>query len=430
MVERLMNTLKKIPFEAYVVGGAVRDAWLGIEPKDIDICSPLDVIEMKVIAQKNAIPWYITTELYDMMVLIIDGEHIECTQFRKDIKTDGRHATTIATRHLIDDLARRDFTMNAMAIDTDGNRIDPFNGNCDLGNGIIACVGDPARRFTEDRLRIIRGLRFQARFGFDIAPRTAKAMQNMAATVFDSVSVERVVMEIEKAFSYSGEAAANFLNNLWSYGILDHILPEMTHMHLLNHNPEYHSNNALFHTFDAVRAAEPRYRWHALLHDIGKPSAAVMDDVNTYYHFYEHEVVGAKMIPEIAERLKLSNELRDSIIATTRYHMQPMFAKSPHAIRRFQANAGTYLEDIKQVHIADSGDRREPNLLAFLPQPEVVLHEHIVTGLDLLYYWRIHNIEGADRGKMMQIGLDYQIDEGITDKDEIYTHIIKTWEAS
>ena len=366
MFEPILTTLARLEFlgERAAVGGCVRDVLLGLTPHDIDVATPMhpgEVIRRADAAGVRALP----TGLAHGTVTLLLGEPVEVTTYRRDVSTDGRYATVRFADTLGEDLARRDFTINALAIDPTGQLIDPFGGADDLSARRLKAVGNPDERFAEDYLRVVRGLRFSARFGLELEGATERALFRAAPGVRAHVSVERVVGEITKAFFHDG--AGQFIRELYRCGVLQAFIREFSSFHELAQHPEYHpEGNVLEHTAQVVDHAPAAYRWHALLHDIGKGATAERSPHGPWYSFIRHEQVGAELIPGIAARLKLPRVLTASIEATTRLHMQPLqlWRNSPEtstrAVRRLQSAAGVHLKALAAVCRADRMGRSGP----------------------------------------------------------------------
>ena len=367
MFDLILQTLAKLTFigERHAVGGCVRDALMGLAPHDIDVATPLhpeEVMRRAIAAGIRVVP---TGLAHGTVTLLLDGEAVEVTTYRRDVSTDGRHATVAFAETLEEDLARRDFTLNAVAVDPTGQLIDPFGGIADLKARRLRALGNPDERFAEDYLRVVRGVRFCSRFGFTAEPATATALNEAAPEVARHVSVEHVVDEFDKAFAHAG--AGRFIRELYRVGVLQAFIPEFTGFDELAQHPEHHpEGNVLEHTCLVVQQAPAAYRWHALLHDIGKRATAQRSPHGPWYSFKGHEHVGAKMIAGIAARLKLSNALTEALETTTRLHMQPLHLwkgstePSRRAVRRLQSTAGVHLKALEAVCRADRMGRTGP----------------------------------------------------------------------
>jgi tRNA nucleotidyltransferase/poly(A) polymerase len=228
--ESLSDLFKSANAKLYAVGGCVRDALLGKTPKDIDLCTNLTPSEVIDLCSKNNLRVIPTGIDHGTVTIMIDNEPYEVTTFRMDVAPDGRHSIVEFVSDVEEDLSRRDFTINAMAVDKFGNIIDPFGGQKDLANMVIKAVGNPNDRFKEDYLRIIRAARFAARYNFKIEENTHKAMINNSKDLINEmninknggkISMERVSEEISKAFNSNN--SSEFINILYSLNILQNI---------------------------------------------------------------------------------------------------------------------------------------------------------------------------------------------------------------
>lgn len=409
--------------EIYAVGGSTRDAVMGRVPNDIDLCTPLHPEEVMARAEAAGYRTIPTGLQHGTVTVMLGNEPHEITTFRTDVETDGRHAVVEFTPSLDEDLARRDFTINAMAVDIYGELHDPFNGYDDIQRKIIRCVGNPQDRFREDLLRIIRAARFSSTLGFDIDPETRQAMQMMAPELQEEiggkVSVNRVVQETEKAFK--GEKPSTYLQALWDLGIIQTIIPEMANADELAQDPQHHPEGSVWiHTLETVDRASPGHRWNALFHDIGKCITAKMTD-RGFNTFHGHDEAGAEIIENIGRRLKLPLDIIESIQVTTGMHMQPLNvgdSPSERAIRRLQYRAGPHLSTLESVVRSDTGERYNSgwdSLWTVREQQNDI--NPILMGRHLLE--RGHK-PGPEMGRIIQRAHEYQLDTGETDLDRLY----------
>ena len=280
----ILNRLTAAGFQAYAVGGCVRDSLLGTVPGDWDICTSALPEETEACFSDLRV---VETGLkHGTVTVIFQGVPYEITTFRSDGNyLDHRRPQQVNfVRTLKEDLLRRDFTINAMAVGLDEEIQDPFGGRQDLKDGIIRCVGDPDTRFTEDALRILRGLRFASRLGFSIAPETAAAMERNK-NLLSYVSGERIYKEL--AGILIGTYAQSVLEQYG--GVLAAVLPEIQpSMGFLQRNP-FHNRDVWQHTLEALGKSrpDPIVRWALLLHDLGKPDCFTLDD-RGIGHFYGH----------------------------------------------------------------------------------------------------------------------------------------------
>lgn len=234
---KIMKKLKKYG-QVYIVGGAVRDIVLGENPDDIDIATNAPIEKIQKEFRTHDIG---RSKDFGIVVINQGGFQYEIAQFRKDgTYTDGRRPDEVVINvPFEEDAGRRDFTINAMGIDANGNIIDYFDGQGDIKNKVIKTVGDPEQRFGEDSLRLLRAVRFASRLGFKIDPATSKAMKKLSPKI-KKVSWERISKELMKMAAQSGDKFANALIILEQVGLLEHILPEITKMHGFKHTPETH----------------------------------------------------------------------------------------------------------------------------------------------------------------------------------------------
>lgn len=320
-VEKTIEFLEKAGFEAYIVGGCVRDSLLRKNPQDYDIAtSALPGQTMEVFAGISVIE---TGIRHGTVTVLMDGMPIEVTTYRIDTAySDHRRPDTVCfTRSLREDAARRDFTINALAYHPNHGVLDFFDGQEDLKRRIIRCVGQPDRRFEEDALRILRALRFSSALGFFIEERTAKAIhRNRALLCF--VSAQRLQSELTKLL-----CGRDVRRVLLEYAdVLGVVLPELLPMKGFDQKNPHHCFEILEHTAVAVEKTPPRsdLRWAALLHDIGKPDC-FSEDQEGVGHFYGHAAISKEKAAQILDRLKFENAMKVSVTdLVSRHDLQIM----------------------------------------------------------------------------------------------------------
>ncbi len=320
----LLEKIESLGYEAYIVGGASRDFMSGKAISDIDIATncPVDILESKF-------KTYDIGKSRDFGILAVrhNSYIFEVAQFRADGNySDGRRPDSVEiVQDFKQDASRRDFTINAMAMDSKGTLLDYFRGGQDLENKIIRTVGDPTKRFQEDHLRMIRAARFGSVEGFQIEENTKNAIQK-SYELINLVSSERIRAELIKAASKSGPQFARFILILDELKLLGQILPEVADMKNFVHNMEYHPEGPL--VFDHVIAClnlmmegNPIYKIATLLHDIGKcVTLGVSKRGTPSYHGHEQE--SAKMAALVCKRLKFSLHHTDGIVFAARHHMK------------------------------------------------------------------------------------------------------------
>lgn len=312
----VVERLERYGFEAYVVGGCVRDSLMGRTPKDWDVCTNALPEEVLRVFRKFHV---IKTGLqHGTVTVMVNREPVEVTTFRIDGDySDNRHPDRVSfVSHVEEDLSRRDFTINAMAYNPDRGLVDAFGGQEDLQAGVIRCVGEPDLRFQEDGLRIMRALRFASRFGFGLARETADAVRRNRY-LLDNVSVERIFKELKGILV--GEGVADMLTAFPE--VMVTIIPELAPSIGFEQRTPYHCYDVWTHTLRAVAAApkDEVLRLTLLLHDIAKPACQTRDG-NGRDHFYGHPEQGAAMAKAILQRLKSDNETLDAVVTLVREH--------------------------------------------------------------------------------------------------------------
>ncbi len=346
---RVIRRLNEAGHEAWFVGGCVRDGLLGLAPKDWDICTDARPEEM---AEAFA-GWHVveTGLKHGTLTVMLRHRPYEVTTFRLDgAYTDHRHPDTVTfTADLAEDLRRRDFTVNAMAWHPEKGLADLFGGREDLEKRLIRCVGDPGERFGEDALRILRGLRFAACYGFSVEPGTASAMRAMAGDV-EMVAGERVRVETEKLLC--GRDAARILRDF--AGVVTDVFPPLRPMVGFDQRSPWHRYDVWEHTVRAVEAAapEPLLRWTMLLHDAGKP-AAFFTDGEGVGHAYGHQKISAEIAASLFDRMHFDTATRERALLLIRWHDVKMRAERRpllHLLNRFGEEA---VRQLIEVHRAD-----------------------------------------------------------------------------
>ena len=312
---RILRVLEDHGYEAFVVGGCVRDSLLGRNPNDWDITTSALPLQVKALFRRT-----IDTGLkHGTVTVLMDGEPFEVTTYRVDGEyLDGRHPSEVTfTASLQEDLQRRDFTINAMAYSEKKGLQDLFGGLPDFEKGLIRAVGDPAKRFGEDALRIMRAVRFAAQLGYEVEADTVQAMKELAPTL-SKISAERIAAELEKLLV---SPHPEKLKMAYECGITAVILPEFDRCMETAQNNPHHKYSVGEHTIVSIGNARPDriLRYTMLMHDMGKPSCKTTDEQGID-HFYGHQEVSAQMANDILRRLKSDNETRRSVSRLVRYH--------------------------------------------------------------------------------------------------------------
>jgi tRNA nucleotidyltransferase (CCA-adding enzyme) len=319
----------------YLVGGSVRDHLLGLEPKDYDFATALlpDEVEARIIASgRKAYTLGKKFGTIGMKIKLDDGryEYVEITTYRgeeydqltKNTLARSRKPTVNFIKDIAQDLSRRDFTINALAMDKNGNIKDYFGGKDDLTNKILRCVGVPKQRFKEDPLRILRAIRFATKYNLEIEPKTWEYICKMKFELL-RVSKERWVIELDKILGFENVKVG--LNLLMDSGILGVIIPELALQKNYDQNTLWHDFTLWDHTCRVVKncpADNLDLRWSALLHDIAKLFTRT-ENPKGHSNYLNHDILGAEMSLKVSDYLKFSNSRKDFIYDTIKNHLKP-----------------------------------------------------------------------------------------------------------
>ena len=371
-VKNIIKTLQNNGHEAYAVGGCVRDLYLGKTPADWDITTSASPNQVKALFDHT-----IDTGIeHGTVTVMLKGCGYEVTTYRIDGEyVDGRHPKQVVfTSMLSEDLRRRDFTINAMAYNDTEGLVDLFQGQKDLEEKIIRCVGDPRERFSEDALRMLRALRFSAQLDFEIEENTYEAICQLAPTI-EKVSKERIMVELNKLLVSDHPER---MRQVYETGLTKVFLPEFDEMmHTPQHNKHhcYSVGEHTLHTLSHV-APEKILRLTMLLHDIGKPATKTTDEQGQD-HFYRHQEVGAEMAATILRRLKYDNDTIAAVKRFVRYHDERPDTNE-RAVRRAVVRMGvSCFPDIFQIKRAD-----------MLAQSDYMRREKLekIDGFEKIYY--------------------------------------------
>lgn len=313
--KKILEVIHEAGFEAYIVGGCVRDALLGRQPKDWDITTNAMPEDVKKLFRRT-----VDTGIQHGTVTVMMGkEGYEVTTYRIDGKyEDSRHPSEVTfTRDLTEDMKRRDFTINAMAYNDEEGLIDRFGGEQDLKDRIIRCVGVPRERLTEDALRIMRAVRFAAQLDYEIEEKTVEAIRELAPNL-EKISAERVQTELVKIITSDHPEK---IKTAYELGITAVVLPEFDKCMETPQNNKHHAYNVGDHIIESMKHVRPDriLRLTMLLHDIAKP-AAMSEDEKGVNHFYDHAELGVDAARAIFRRLKFDRDTMDRVCNLIRYH--------------------------------------------------------------------------------------------------------------
>ncbi len=441
-VNKIIEELRGHGFEAYAVGGCVRDMILGRSPQDWDITTSATPMEVKSIFRRTVD----TGIVHGTVTVLLDKDHFEVTTYRLDGEyEDNRHPKEVSfTSSLTEDLKRRDFTINAMAYNESEGVIDLFGGMEDLQKGLIRCVGSAKERFEEDALRILRAVRFSAQLGFTIEEDTLKAVREKAENL-KNISAERIRVELTKLLISDHP---DRLRDLYDVGITKVILPEFDVMMTTDQKNIHHSYSVGEHTIRAVmevgKDSEDRQfterektllRLTMLFHDIEKPSTLTVgkDGQN---HFYGHQEKGALTAKNILRRLKFDNDTIQAVTHLVKWH-DNRFGLTPSSMRKAVSKIGKeYMELLFEVQRADTS-AKNPELTKekyeiiaqarklygeILEREEcVTLKELKVNGKDLI---AIGIVPGKELGEMLDLLLQKVLEDPQLNEKETLLQLI------
>lgn len=416
----IIDTIMAAGYEAYVVGGCVRDSILGRVPMDWDITTSARPEEVKGLFART-----IDTGIqHGTVTVMLDREGFEVTTYRIDGKyEDGRHPKEVVfTPSLKEDLRRRDFTINAMAYNEKEGLIDIFGGMEDIRKKVIRCVGDPIERFGEDALRIMRAIRFSAQLGYEIDKNTREAIKKLAPSL-SLISAERIQVELVKLLE---SPHPDYLRDAYELGITRIILPEFDRCMETPQNHPHHRYNVGEHILHTLTAIENDrvLRLSMLFHDIGKP-ATLMIDEQGITHFHGHNVVGEKMTAQIMRRLHFDNDTITKVCKMVMYHdygnsVIPTMTIVRRAINRVGEEYFPMLFPVKRADVAGQSDYMRQEKLdtirdwenmyyRILEQKQCVsLKTLAVNGKDLI---ETGVAPGPQLGKVLQELLDYVLED-------------------
>lgn len=355
-----IDLLESAGFPAYAVGGCVRDSLLGLTPHDYDLCTAATPEQIQKVFSGYRL--VLAGEKHGTVSVVMEDSLIEITTFRTEGDyTDNRHPGWVRfVADIESDLARRDFTVNAMAYSPYRGLADPFGGQKDLENRLLRAVGDPIRRFTEDALRILRGVRFSVRYDLTVEGSTARAMAELAP-LMDHLARERVFTEL------CGLLPLLKADDLFRFqSVLTQVIPELTPMIGFDQKSPHHAWDLYTHTAQVIQNVPDSLplRWAALLHDIGKPGTFHLDE-NGRGHFLGHAKLGAEMANAVLLRLKAPTALRQQVVFLIERHMTPLEADKRILRRRLSKYGiqGTWdLLALQQADFISKGTKEETDL--------------------------------------------------------------------
>ena len=429
----IINNLQLHGYEAYAVGGCVRDSILARRPEDWDITTSARPEEIKKLFRRT-----VDTGIEHGTVTVLLGkDSYEVTTYRIDgVYEDSRHPKEVRfTNKLEEDLRRRDFTINAMAYNDDVRLVDVFGGMQDLNHHLIRCVGDPAERFSEDALRILRAVRFSAQLDFPIEAGTAKAVRELAPAL-EKISAERIQTELVKLLI---SPHPEKIRDAYELGITKVILPEWDAMEGVEQNTPHHKYDVAQHTLHSLKNVkrDKILRLTMLFHDMGKPSVKTTDGKGQD-HFKGHALVSEEIARKVMRRLKFDNDTVKKVTRLVCYHDYRTEA-TPKNVRRAMNRIGVdlfpYYLAVRMADVKAQSpyQRREKieNIIAMreiyqkvlIEEECVTLRQLAVSGRDLM---ELGMKPGREMGSMLSELLEYVIDDPArNNKETLRAYVIE-----
>ena len=431
-VNRIIHSIQAAGFEAYAVGGCVRDSILGRTPDDWDITTSAKPEDIKKIFRRT-----IDTGIeHGTVTVMLDKEGFEVTTYRIDGEyEDSRHPKEVTfTSNLREDLRRRDFTINAMAYNEEVGLVDIFGGISDIEKKTIRCVGDAKERFTEDALRMMRAVRFSAQLGYSIADSTKEAIRELAPTL-QKISAERIQVELVKLVTSDHP---DYLKIAYETGITAEVLPEFDLCMETEQNNPHHMYSVGEHTLHAIKNVEKNkvLRLAMLFHDMGKPKAVTTDEKGIH-HFYGHNEISSEITRAVLRRLRFDN---DTIYKTEKlvYFHDYRPELTDKSIRRFVTKIGKELFPMyvlvqRADILAQSNYKRDQKLQNIQKAEEIFagiiereeclsLKDLAVTGKDLI---EMGIKPGKEIGEILNGFLEMVIENPTLNKKEILLNKLK-----
>ncbi len=422
-IEDAIRRFREKGVPVYVVGGAVRDSLMGITPHDYDLTTPATPEEILAIMAGEKT--FREGEKFGTIAVMTAIGPVEITTFRIDgTYTDNRKPDAVTfTADLKEDLARRDFTVNAMAYSSETGLVDPFGGRDDLENKILRAVGDPARRFSEDALRILRAFRFMGQLNMTLDPALLAAAKNEAYRI-ESLSAERVADEMNKILLQ--DAPSRVLYAMEEAGVLEKIFPELVPTVGYDQRNPHHDKTLFDHILCVVDQAPKTLplRYAALFHDVNKPDTLTIDE-NGKGHFFGHDTMGAETAGRILARLKSQKALSREVEVLIKEHMKVHDTMTDKALRRQIKRVGEdYILDLYDLMAADMactyGARdisfileRKARIRALMDEGIVSRNTLAVSGKDLI---ALGMVPGPAMGRLLKEMEDMALDDPETNE--------------
>ncbi|MBQ7919525.1 MAG: HD domain-containing protein [Lachnospiraceae bacterium] len=418
-VKFIIDTITAAGFEAFAVGGCIRDSILGRDPADWDITTSAKPEQVKSLFAKT----FDTGIQHGTITVLIDKEGFEVTTYRIDGEyEDSRHPKeVIFTSNLVEDLKRRDFTINAMAYNETTGLVDEFGGMEDIDNCVIRCVGNPRERFSEDALRIMRAVRFSAQLGYEIEENTKQAIIELADTLCN-ISAERIQVELVKLLC---SPHPDYLKIMYDTGVTRVVLPEFDRMMETPQVHPHHMYDVGTHTLVALKETpgDRVLRLAVLFHDMGKPETMEVDE-DGITHFHGHQVVSRDIARQVLKRLRFDNDTIYKVTKLVEFHdygngVEPTKTIVRRAVHRIGEDIFPMLYAVRRADVLAQSEYQREEKLGFLEDWQKLYEEIVadaecvslktlaVTGTDLI----AEGVKpGKEIGEILQALLQYVLD--------------------
>ena len=415
----IVRRLRAVGHTAYFAGGCVRDMLRGAQPNDYDVATSATPEQMHSLFPRS----FEVGARFGVMLVVTDVAQFEVATFRSDdAYEDGRRPASVTFSTPEADARRRDFTVNGLFYDPIQERVlDYVGGRADIQRRLIRCIGEPAARFGEDKLRLLRAVRFASTLGYEIEPGTFAAIQTLAGEI-TVVSAERIRDELTKMFT--GAGAGRGLRLLDASGLLAVVLPEVAAMKGVEQPPEFHPEGDVFvHTcqmMDGLREPSVTLAFGTLLHDVGKPPT--FQRAPDRIRFNEHDVVGAQMTEAILRRLRFPNDEIERVVACVENHMRLRHATQMRKSKLKRELARPTFPDELEMHRLDCmASHADLTNYEFLKRaqaetpPEKIAPPRLINGDDLL---AMGMAPGPGMGELLREARELQLEEKLRNRDE------------
>lgn len=433
-VKFIIDTITEAGFEAFAVGGCIRDSILGREPNDWDITTSAKPQQVKALFRRT-----IDTGIaHGTVTVMLDKEGFEVTTYRIDGEyEDSRHPKEVTfTSNLVEDLKRRDFTINAFAYNDTVGLVDAFEGLQDIKDGVIRCVGNAEERFSEDALRILRAIRFSAQLGYTIEESTKAAITKLAGNL-RHISAERIQVELTKLLV---SPHPDFLQIAYETGVTAVVLPELDACMETPQNHPHHCMSVGMHTLYSITQVSPQkeLRLAMLLHDIGKPATLEVDEEGIT-HFHGHQPVSAEMAKEILKRLRFDNDTISTVTRLVEFHdygngVVPDLRIVRRAVNKIGEDIMPLLFQVRRADVLAQSDFQREEKLTLLEKWQQLFEEVLekkqcismkmlaVNGSDLI---GLGMKPGKEMGEVLKELLNYVLDHPEDNVKEILLEKVK-----